>query len=58
MSPEPWTRVMSECLDSTRVLVFHPLTDEKFAVIEDGEVSLSDSAGLILLIQQLSGRDD
>jgi hypothetical protein len=49
---------MSECLDATRVLVFHPLTDEKFAVIEDGEVSLSDSAGLILLIQQLSGRDD
>lgn len=54
--PDPWTRVLSTCVDATRVLVFSHVHGDTFAIIEDGEVSLSDSETLKQLIRQLSGR--
>jgi hypothetical protein len=51
------TRVLlSACVDAARVLVFTHVQDDTFAIIEEGEVSLSSSEGLKQLLQQLSGR--
>jgi hypothetical protein len=54
---DPWTRVLPHCAGTTRVLVMRHVQDDTYAVYEDGEVSLSDSANLILLLKQLSGRE-
>lgn len=58
LQPEdPWTRDLANCVDATRVLVFRHLIDDQYVIIEEGEVSLSDSSTLKQLIRQLSGRD-
>jgi hypothetical protein len=54
---DPWTRVPPHQAGVTRVLVMRHVQDDTYAVYEDGEVSLSDGANLILLLKQLSGRD-
>ena len=55
---EPWTRVMSTCVDATRVLVLEHVQDDTYIIREGEEVSLSDRATLTLLLKQLSGRED
>jgi hypothetical protein len=52
---DPWTRELFTCVDATRVLVFSHIQDDTFAIIEAGEVSLSNGETLKLLIRQLSG---
>jgi hypothetical protein len=54
---DPWTRVLPPQVGVTRVLVMRHVQDDTYAVYEDGEVSLSDGANLILLLKQLSGRE-
>lgn len=49
--------MLSACTDATRVLVFHHVHGETFAIIEGGEVSLSDAETLKQLIRQLPGRN-
>lgn len=47
--------VLSACTDAIRVLVFCHVHGETFAIIEGGEVSLSDAETLKQLIRQLPG---
>lgn len=54
---DPWTRALSTCVDATRVLVFRHLQDDQYVIIEGGEVSLSDSATLKQMINDLSRRN-
>jgi hypothetical protein len=54
---DPWTRVPPHHEGATRVLVMRHVQGDTYAVYEDGEVSLSDGANLILLLKQLSGRE-
>jgi hypothetical protein len=54
---DPWTRVPPHQAGATRVLVMRHVQGDTYVVYEDGEVSLSDGANLILLLKQLSGRD-
>lgn len=59
MSPgSDWTRMVSSCDDAVRVLELHHVEGDTFAVLEDGGMSLSDKANLILMLKQLSGRED
>jgi hypothetical protein len=49
-------RVVFERADATRVLVLQHVQDDTYVIIDDGEVSLSNSETLKLLLQQLIGR--
>lgn len=51
-----WT-LTGACEDAVRVLVFRHVQDDTYAIFEEGEVSLSGRADLILFLQQLSGRE-
>ena len=54
---EQRTRVLSACVDAaTRVLVFQHVQGDTFAILDEGEVSLSSGETLKQLIHQLSGR--
>jgi hypothetical protein len=55
-SQNPWALAVDPDKDAVRVLVMHHVQDDTYAIFEDGEVSLSDGANLILLLEQLSGR--
>lgn len=58
MNPTPdRTRGETACHRPLRVLVMQHVQDDTYAVIENGDVSLSDKASLTLLLKQLSGRD-
>jgi hypothetical protein len=56
-APDDGTRSEVACHRPLRVLVMQHVQDDTYAVIENGDVSLSDKASLTLLLKQLSGRD-
>lgn len=58
MNHDPFdpTRMLA-CADATRILVLQHVRDDTYAIMEDGGVSLSDSATLVSLLQQLTGRE-
>jgi len=55
-SPFDPTRVLSACMDATRVLVLQHVQDDTYVIIEEGEVSLSSGETLREMIKDLSGR--
>lgn len=54
---DPWTRVLSACVDATRVLVVTHVQGDTYAIMEEGEVSLSDSETLKRLLEQLKQKE-
>lgn len=58
MNHDPFDHAqVKACAEATRVLVLQHVGDDTYAIMEDGGVSLSDSATLVSLLQQLTGRE-